>query len=153
MLASVDGVEASPGPASASRCARKSRGHRPPGGCPRGCDVDELLVDELAKTQFGQLSPEPGVLDAAERQLCSGPHRLIDEDHAALNPLREPPTAIDVGCEDGDAQAEWGAVGNAERLFLGIHNVERGNRTGHSPSFYRRATVADESSQAPAAAE
>src|SRR5271155_4741354 len=108
MLASVDGVEASPGPASASRCARKSRGHRPPGGCPRGCDVDELLVDELAKTQFGQLSPEPGVLDAAERQLCSGPHRLIDEDHAALNPLREPPPAIDVGCEDGDAPSRMG---------------------------------------------
>src|SRR6185437_5251911 len=112
-----------PGPASGAR-EGKLGWHGAPGRCPGRGDVDQLAVDELAEAEVGQLAAEPGVLDAAERDLGSGPGRLVDEHHAAVDPPGHLAAPVGVPGEHRRAQPERGGVRQRDRLVFGLHRVE-----------------------------
>src|SRR5215211_5746361 len=52
--------------------------------------ADQLLVDELVGAVAAELAPEPGALEAAERQLRGVRADQVDVDHPGFDPVGDP---------------------------------------------------------------
>ena len=61
---------------------------------------NQLLIHEFLDAHTGKFASIPGIFDASERKVRSGPSRVIDKYHACVNPTRQPLAALNVLGED-----------------------------------------------------
>src|SRR3954452_1585656 len=94
-----------------------------------GHDPGELAVGELEHAELGQLAPVAGPLHAAERQLGGGTGRLVDADHAGLDPVCHRARAVEVAGEHGGTEPVRGGVRQLDRLVLVRDLVDDRGRT------------------------
>src|SRR5262245_9197071 len=92
-------------------------------------DPYQLAVEELADTQFRELAPEAGILDAAEGQSWRIGEAGVDVDHAGVDLGRDLPGMLYIRVEDVAAQAVLGGVGEPDRLLFAVNDIEGEHRT------------------------
>src|SRR3954453_4916106 len=86
--------------------------------------ADQLLVDELVSAVAAELAPEPGALEAAERQLRAVGPDQVHVDHPGFDLVGHPLALLLVGGHHIRAEAEGGLVGELDRLLLGADAVD-----------------------------
>src|SRR4051812_2473541 len=89
-----------------------------------------LDVDALVEAEFGVRAAEAGVLNPAPGALAGavGEGVVVDPDHPRLDPPGDPGAALAVLGPDGGAEAEFGVVGEVDRLLLGVDDDDRQHR-------------------------
>src|SRR5207248_6075670 len=109
-------------------------------------DPDSLDVAELADAVLRQLPTVPRVLHAAERQRRVGGDHPVDEHLSGIQVGGEPLLLVRVGGPRVRAEAEAGGVGEADRLRVGVHPVEAGDRAEDllGPHAHRGVQVGDD---------
>src|SRR6185312_13761608 len=98
------------------------------GRCVDGDDVDELLVHELLNTEAGELVPVARHFGPAERQVCPGPGRVIDENHAGVDAFGDLDAVRDVLREHRSAEPVVGVV--ASRTASSSLSTPKNSATG-----------------------
>src|SRR5690554_3772248 len=91
--------------------------------------ADELLVDELRRTEATHLAANPAVLHPAERQLGTIGKHHVDVNHARIDLLGDAPRLLRIAREHVRAQPERGTVRDLDRLLLARHPVEGCDRS------------------------
>src|SRR5580704_3436466 len=78
---------------------------------------DSVLGREVLEHSIGAKPAETGVLLAAKRHVCEI-HRwkVVDVGHTGLDLMCEPYAAIDVACQHGARQTEFGIVRHTQRI-------------------------------------
>src|SRR5271154_4358733 len=84
----------------------------------------EIVLDAV----FRALAAEAGFLDAAERRHLGRDDAFVDADDAVFQPLGNPEHAADVARVEIGRQAEFGVVGHADRIVLGLEAEDRRDR-------------------------
>src|SRR3954452_1800950 len=90
--------------------------------------ADQLLVDELVSAVAAELAPEPGALEAAERQLRAVGPDQVHVDHPGFDLVGDAVGLLFVGAHHIGAEAERRLVGELDRLLLGANAVDLGHR-------------------------
>src|SRR3954453_15104617 len=91
--------------------------------------ADQLLVDELVSAVAAELAPEPGALEAAERQLRAVGADQVDVDHPGFDLVGDAIGLLLVGGHQVGAEPERGLVGELDRLLLRADFVDLRHRT------------------------
>src|SRR6201998_2314583 len=95
------------------------------------CQPDVLGFQVFLDSFETALTPEPGLLDTAERRRRIGDHTAVHAHHARFNRLRHPQRAVQRPGVDVGRQAVFGVVGRGDALFLGVEPRNRRDRPEH----------------------
>jgi hypothetical protein len=99
----------------------------------------ELLVHELLDAERSSLPTVSRFLDSTERHVFMDPGRVIDEDHAGVDRIRDAPPALEIARVDRAAKTVPGVVRDRESpsmlgcrvLQIAINDLE-GARERHA---------------------
>ena len=96
-------------------------------------DADIFGVEVVLDALMAAFAADAGLLDAAERRLHRGDQALIDAHHPVFQPFHDPEGAAEIAGVEVAGEAEFGVVGEVDRLLLRLEPEHGSDRARKSP--------------------